>query len=71
MTSEPVMVTMRHVRAAGLCSRGTRAWFARHGFSWPVFLDIGYPDDVLAATGDPLAMRAVAVARREANDGRQ
>ena len=69
MTS--VTVHMRHVRQARLCSRGTRTWFERHGLSWSVFLDRGYDEGVLTATGDPLAMRAVEAARKEASDGRQ
>jgi hypothetical protein len=60
-----LMVTMRHVRAARLCSRGARAWCEAHGFSWSGFLDDGLPADVLEATGDPFALQAVAAARAE------
>lgn len=67
MTS--VLVQFRHVRAANLCARGTRAWFIQHGLSWSEFLATGIPASVFEATGDPLALRAVAAAREEAGHG--
>lgn len=70
MTSEP-RIYMRHIRAACLCSRGARAWFTRHRLSWADFLMDGCAAERLIATGDPLAMRAVNEARKEAEDGRR
>lgn len=67
---QPVIVTMKHVRAARLCSRGARAWFASYDLPWSTFLAEGLPADVLEATGDPLAAKAVAAAREEAAGGR-
>jgi hypothetical protein len=64
-------VYIRHVRAASLCARGTRAWFIRHNLSWVDFLLDGCDADVLIATGDPLALRAVDAARKEVENGRQ
>lgn len=61
-----LVVTMRHVRAAKLCSRGARAWCEANGFSWSVLLDGGLSAEELERTGDPLALRAVAAAREEA-----
>jgi hypothetical protein len=60
---------MRHIRAANLCSKGSRAWFLRHGLSWTDFLRDGVPAATLTATGDPLAARAVAAAEKEDRDG--
>jgi len=57
---------MRHLRAARLCARGGRAWFERHGFSWADFLRDGIDADILRATKDALAARAVAEAEKEA-----
>lgn len=62
---------MRHVRAARLCTRGARAWFKHYEFDYNDFLTNGIAADKLEATGDPLALRAVAAAKEEAaNDGR-
>lgn len=60
-------VYIRHVRAARLCTKGGRAWFARYGLSWNDFLKDGIDIPTLGATGDPLAARAIAKAREEAN----
>lgn len=64
-----VMVFPRHIRAAKLCTRGARAWFNRQGLDWNECIEKGIPDDVLTATGDPLAIRAANVARQEAENG--
>jgi hypothetical protein len=63
---------MRHVRAARLCAGGARAWFKHYGLDHNDFLANGIPVSVLEATGDPLALRAVAAAKEEAGtDGEQ
>jgi hypothetical protein len=67
VTSE-VMVHMRHVRAAKLCARGSRAWVLHNGFDWNEFLTSGLPASALLATGDPIVARAVAEAQKEARD---
>ena len=33
-----LIVTIAHVRAAGLCVNGSRAWFTRHGLDFRAFL---------------------------------
>lgn len=58
-----VIVKMEHVRAARMCSRGARAFFARHGLDWQVFLEKGLPAETLVATGDAMALQVVEVAR--------
>jgi hypothetical protein len=65
VTSE-LRVTMRHVRAAKLCSRGARAWFKHYELDYNDFLTNGILAAKLEATGDPLALRAVAAAKEEA-----
>lgn len=65
----PVIVTMRHVRSARLCSRGTRAWFEKHGLDFNVFLTTGYPAETIEGTGDSLGMRVAEEARKEAANG--
>lgn len=62
--STDVLVTIAHVRAAGLCVHGTRTWFARHGLDFRTFLSQGLPASSLLATGDAMAARVVEVARQ-------
>ena len=54
-----LIVTIAHVRAAGLCVNGSRAWFARHGLDFRAFLREGLDADILPATGDAMALRVV------------
>lgn len=61
--SEQVLVRMEHIRAARMCSRGARAFFARHNLDWQTFLKDGLPAEVLAATGDAMALQVVEAAR--------
>ncbi len=68
MTS--ITVFIRHIRAANLCAGGTREWFARHDFDWQDFITNGIPVERMEATGDPLALRVTAQARKEAENGR-
>ena len=65
-----VMVRISHLRKAELCSSGARRWFNSYGFSWNDFLQNGKSADELEATGDPLALKVVAIAREEAANGR-
>ena len=60
---EPLLITMRDVRAATMCSRGARAFFQRHNLDWQTFLREGLPAEVIEATGDAMALRVVEVAR--------
>lgn len=65
-----VTVTVNDVRAARLCTAGGREWFARHGLDWNLFLRDGLPAEVILATGDAMAARAVQAAKeREARGG--
>ena len=57
------MVRMEHVRAARMCSRGTRAFFERHGLDWAAFLREGISSEQLEATRDAMALKVVEVAR--------
>lgn len=63
MTTTGVTVTMEHVRAARMCSRGARAFFERHGLDWQRFLAEGLPAEQIEATGDAMALKVVEVAR--------
>lgn len=61
-----VIVTVKHLRAAGMCNREPRIFCKRHGISWSDFVTEGLPEEVLVATGDALAMKVVEIARRDA-----
>ena len=61
--SDPLIITMRDIRAAKQCSRGARAFFERHGLDWQDFLENGVPAEKLLETGDAMAERTVEVAR--------
>lgn len=58
-----VMVTMRDIRSAKMCSRGARAFFQRHNLDWNAFLREGVPAADLERTGDAMALQVVEVAR--------
>lgn len=65
MTS--VIVRSKHMRAAKLCSAGVRTWWKKHGLDYNDFLTNGIPAQTLLDTGDPLAARAVEMARKDDN----
>lgn len=60
---EPITITMRDFRRVAYCSRGVREFFERHGLNWSDFLRNGIQSDILAATGDAMALKAIEVAR--------
>lgn len=60
-----VIVTIDHVRRAGMCTRGARAWAAQHGIDYVDFLRNGIAASVLESK-DGLGERVAAFARQEA-----
>lgn len=64
--SQTLIVRAEDIRAARLCFQGARPWFRRHGLDWQAFLAEGLPAEVLAATGDALALRVIAEAEKRA-----
>ena len=62
-TVEDPIVRMEHIRCARMCSRGSRAFFERHGLDWQRFLREGIPASELLAIGDAMALQVVEVAR--------
>jgi hypothetical protein len=57
-----MIVTMRDVRAAKMCSSGARQFFKRHGLDWSEFLQRGLPAEHFERTGDAMALQVVEVA---------
>lgn len=64
---EPVCY-MRHVRKAGICAKGSRVWCQANGVDWSDFLANGIASERLLATKDPIVLRVVEEARKEARD---
>lgn len=58
-----MIITMRDIRAAKMCSRGARKFFERHGLDWGAFVKSGISAEKLEATGDAMAIQVVEVAR--------
>lgn len=57
------IIRMPDIRAAFMCSKGSREFFRLHGLDWQDFLRNGIPASTLLATGDVMAQRLVEVAR--------
>ena len=56
---------MRHLRQAGLCSRGARLYAAEHGYDWTKFLDEGMPIEEVRAIDDAMAQRVADLAEQD------
>lgn len=69
--SGELRVHHRHIRAANICMRGSRAFFAKHNLDWNDFLANGIPVKKLEEIGDPIALRAAQKAIEEETNGRQ
>jgi hypothetical protein len=69
--SGELRVHHRHIRAANICMRGSRAFFAKHNLDWNDFLANGIPVKTLEEIGDPIALRAAQEAIEEETNGRR
>lgn len=58
-------VTMRHIRAAKMCSRGARDFAREHGIDWEAFLAGKVDSETLKATGDAMAIAAAEIAEAD------
>lgn len=65
-------LTMRDVRAAGMCSSGVREFFKRHDLDWNDFLKNGISTDRLSHIDNVLIeqVKAAADGRQETSNGR-
>jgi hypothetical protein len=61
------LVTISDMRKAGYCPTGARRWFEAHGLDFRDFLKHGIDIEVLRATGDAFAVRAIEL--HEARNG--
>lgn len=62
-----VIVTLRDLRAAGVCWPGARLFLQHHGFDPVAFRRGGLSAEKLEKTGDAIALRVVEVARGRTN----
>lgn len=61
---------MEHIRAGGGCAWGLRTFFARYSLDLQAFIrDGGIDSEVLAATGDALAIQIVELAQTQKDAG--
>lgn len=61
--SDVLICTMVDIRAAKMCSKGTRKFFERHELDWDDFLKNGIDAQKFIDTGDAMALQVVEVAR--------
>lgn len=54
---------MIHIRKAQMCSSGAREFFKKHNLDWQKFLNEGLDSEIMEATGDPMALSVVEVAK--------
>lgn len=66
-----LIVTLTDCQQSGFCAPGIKSWCDAHGFDIRNILKNGIPADLLAATGDAFALRAVAAAERRASGERR
>ena len=66
---DDLIVTGRDCIDAGFCGVGIRNWMISHGKDFRYHIKHGMPASELVATGDPLALRAVNVARERVASG--
>ncbi|EAB2304168.1 hypothetical protein PPQ05_001031 [Salmonella enterica] len=60
-----MLITMEHIRAGGGCAWGLRTFFARYNLDLEAFIrDGGINSELLAGTGDALAIQIVELAQQ-------
>lgn len=70
--NEDFVIRMRDVRAAKMCSGGSRMFFEKHSLDWNAFLKEGILASKLIETNDVLALKIVEITKKlRANNGRQ
>ena len=60
-----ILLRIHHIHAAGYCSRGARAWAARHNVNYTQFILHGIPVERIEAFGDAFCIAVCKVAREE------
>jgi len=63
-----ILVTMRHIRQAKMCSGGGRSFFDAHGLDWSDFLTNGVAVEVIEGLNDFMATQVAIYARKDYKD---
>lgn len=61
-----MIIRMKHVRAAGLCSRGAKNFCENLGFDWLDFVENGVDVALLEGVDDAMLASVIAIAEKEA-----
>lgn len=62
-------IYIRHVKQAGLCSRGLRLFATEHNLDWVDFLENGIDIDDVKNIDDALVQAVIAAAQKEVERG--
>ena len=60
-----MIITMRHVRKAKMCSHGGRVFCKKHNISWPDFLRQGIEVSALSDVDDVIVKKVIAIVIKE------
>ena len=52
-------IYMSDIRKAGMCARGSRAFFLAQGWDWSTFLENGIDIEIVEQTNDAMAQQVV------------
>lgn len=59
-----MIITLAHVKRAGMCAKGAREFFKRTGLiEWSEFVEKGIDSEKLIENGDAMALQVVEVAK--------
>lgn len=64
-------VFIRHTRGLGMCCSGVKSWFEKKGLDYRSFLTEGVDEELLLATNDAMAEKAVEFMRKEENENKE
>ncbi len=65
MSETGILVTMRHIRKAKMCTAQVRVFFERHGLDWPDFLKNGMDSGRVRDLNDAMATKVAEIAEAE------
>lgn len=60
-----ILLRIQHIHKGGYCSRGARAWAARHNINYTQFVLHGIDVEIIEKVGDAFAMHVCQIARDE------
>ncbi len=60
-----MIITIAHLRKAGYCARGTRAWFLKNNIDWREFMRYGGVESNNLPSSDLFVQRILSIARQD------